>query len=52
MKLNKIFLDYNNTILIIDPGQKVISSSLGHELMNKNPFSNKRFEIAKNNTTL
>ena len=34
-----------NTILIIDPGQKVISSSLGHELMNKNPFSKKRFEI-------
>ena len=49
-EVDKIFLDYNNTILIIDPGQKVISSSLGHELMNKNPFSNKRFEIAKNNT--
>ena len=49
-EVDKIFLDYNNTILIIDPGQKVISSSLGHELMNKNPFSKKRFEIAKNNT--
>jgi diphosphomevalonate decarboxylase len=48
--IDNIFHDYQNTILIIDPGQKVISSSLGHELMNKNPFSNKRFEIAKNNT--
>ncbi|MBJ34961.1 MAG: diphosphomevalonate decarboxylase [Flavobacteriaceae bacterium] len=49
-EVDKIFHDFNNTILIINPEQKVISSSLGHELMNKNPFSNKRFEIAKNNT--
>ena len=49
-EVDKIFHDFNNTILIINPEQKVISSSLGHELMNKNPFSKKRFEIAKNNT--
>tara|TARA_B100000989_G_scaffold181713_1_gene136652 strand:- start:756 stop:1451 length:696 start_codon:yes stop_codon:yes gene_type:complete len=49
-EVDKIFHDFNNTILIIDPEQKAISSSLGHDLMNKNPFSNKRFEIANNNT--
>lgn len=44
-----IFKEYNDTILIIDPGQKKISSSQGHELMNKNPFSSQRYEIAKKN---
>lgn len=44
-----IFKEFNDTILIIDPGQKEISSSEGHELMNKNPFSSQRYEIAKKN---
>ena len=48
-QVNEVFNNYQNSILIIDPGQKAISSSLGHKLMNSNPFSINRFEIAKNN---
>ncbi len=47
--VNKIFQDYQNSILIIDPGVKKISSSIGHKLMNENPFSKIRFSEAKNN---
>ena len=47
--VNQIFQDYQNSILVIDPGVKKISSSIGHKLMNKNPFSNTRFNEAKNN---
>ena len=46
---HNIFKDFNDTILIIDPGQKKISSSEGHELMNKNPFSTERYQIARKN---
>jgi len=47
--VNKVFLNYQNSILIIDPGVKKISSSIGHKLINENPFSNTRFDIARNN---
>ena len=47
--VNQIFQDYQNSILIIDPGVKKISSSIGHKLMNENPFSKIRFSEAKNN---
>ncbi|MDG2476041.1 MAG: diphosphomevalonate decarboxylase [Flavobacteriaceae bacterium] len=47
--VNKVFHNYQNSILIIDPGVKKISSSIGHKLMNENPFSEKRFDIARNN---
>ena len=50
--VNKVFLDYQNSILIIDPGIKQISSSIGHKLMNENPFSNKRFDLASNNISI
>ena len=46
---HEIFKDFNDTILIIDPGQKKISSTEGHKLMNKNPFSNQRYDIARKN---
>jgi len=47
--VDKIFEEYQNTILIIDPGVKKISSSIGHKLMNKNPFSKIRFSEANKN---
>ena len=46
---HQIFKEFNDTILIIDPGQKKISSSEGHNLMNKNPFSTERYQIARKN---
>jgi len=49
---NKIFHNYQNSILIIDPGVKKISSSIGHKLMNENPFSKTRFDIATRNISI
>jgi len=46
---HEIYKEFNDTILIIDPGQKKISSSEGHKLMNRNPFSNERYQIARKN---
>ncbi len=48
-KINPIFSTYNDSILIVDSGQKKVSSSVGHGLMNTNPFSGKRFEQANGN---
>ena len=48
-EINPIFSTYNDSILIVDSGQKKVSSSVGHGLMNTNPFSGKRFEQANGN---
>ncbi len=51
-KLNPVFENYHDSILIVDSAQKKISSRVGHGLMNSNPFSKKRFEQANNNIQL
>jgi diphosphomevalonate decarboxylase len=38
-----------DTILIVESGAKMISSSLGHSLMDTNPFSSTRFKQARQN---
>ena len=43
------FNNYRDVILIIDDSTKEVSSSVGHELMNNNPFSDVRFKKANNN---
>ncbi|WP_109098080.1 diphosphomevalonate/mevalonate 3,5-bisphosphate decarboxylase family protein [Aquimarina sp. AU58] len=45
------FNDYQDTILLIDKGEKQISSSVGHNLMYGHPFAEKRFEQATGNVT-
>ena len=40
------FNNYRDVILIIDDSKKEVSSSVGHELMNNNPFSDVRFKKA------
>ena len=53
IKLNKNispkFNNYRDVILLIDEKEKEVSSSVGHELMNNNPFSKVRFATANNN---
>jgi len=49
--INSIFSTYNDSILIVDSARKKVSSSVGHGLMNTNPFSDKRFIQANNNIT-
>lgn len=40
------FKNYCDTILIVDKGQKKVSSSKGHQLMLGHPYADKRFEQA------
>jgi diphosphomevalonate decarboxylase len=49
--IHPVFQTFQDSILLIDRGQKQVSSSLGHSLMNSNPFSSRRFEVAHENMT-
>lgn len=42
---------YQDCILIIDEGEKVVSSTVGHGLMNGHPFAENRFKQANKNLT-
>lgn len=44
-----IYQSYQDCILIIDEGEKVVSSTVGHGLMNGHPFADNRFKQARNN---
>lgn len=43
------FLSYRDSIIIVDASQKKTSSSVGHGLMNSNPFALQRFRQAQEN---
>ncbi|CAM3933717.1 diphosphomevalonate decarboxylase [Flavobacterium jumunjinense] len=43
------FKNYQDTILLVDKGEKQVSSTVGHELMHNHPFAEKRFEQAHEN---
>ena len=43
------FQNYQDTILLVDKGEKVVSSTVGHELMHNHPFAQNRFEQAHEN---
>lgn len=49
-QLDAVFHSYQDTILIIDKGQKKVSSSLGHRLMIDHPYAQNRFEQAHRHT--
>lgn len=44
-----IFKNFHDTILLVDKGQKQVSSTVGHKLMNGHPFAEKRFQQADEN---
>lgn len=46
---HSVFKSYQDTILLVDKGQKQVSSSVGHDLMNNHPFSAQRFKQANEN---
>ncbi|GET45315.1 diphosphomevalonate/mevalonate 3,5-bisphosphate decarboxylase family protein [Capnocytophaga felis] len=48
-EIHDIFKNYQDTVLLIDKGQKQVSSSVGHDLMHNHPFAEKRFEQAHTN---
>ena len=50
-QVHKCFNNFYDTILLVDKGQKAISSSVGHNLMNGHPFADQRFDQAHQNLT-
>lgn len=45
------FKNYHDTILLVDKGEKQVSSSVGHNLMHNHPFAKNRFQQAEENIT-
>ncbi|MBJ6369882.1 diphosphomevalonate/mevalonate 3,5-bisphosphate decarboxylase family protein [Snuella sedimenti] len=43
------FKNYNDTILLVDKGEKQVSSTVGHNLMYDHPFAQERFKQANKN---
>lgn len=43
------FGNYQDTILLVDKGEKQVSSTVGHDLMHNNPYAKERFKEANNN---
>ncbi|WP_338156646.1 diphosphomevalonate decarboxylase [Robiginitalea aestuariiviva] len=48
-KVHPVFQDYHDTILLVDKGEKAVSSTVGHGLMDGHPFAGARFEQARQN---
>jgi len=44
-----IFKNYQDTVLLIDKGEKQVSSTVGHNLMHNHPFAERRFSQANEN---
>lgn len=47
--IHENFKSFQDTILLVDKGEKQVSSSIGHNLMNGHPFAERRFEQAHEN---
>lgn len=43
------FKNYQDTILLVDKGEKQVSSTLGHDLMHNHPYAQRRFAQAHEN---
>ncbi|QQY83319.1 diphosphomevalonate decarboxylase [Tamlana sp. s12] len=48
-QVHKAFKNYQDTILLVDKGEKVVSSTVGHNLMHGHPFAQERFKQADKN---
>lgn len=49
LSLHPVFEDYQDTILLVDKGEKQVSSTVGHGLMHGHPFAEQRFQQANEN---
>jgi len=48
-KVHSVFENYQDAILLVDKGEKQVSSTVGHNLMYNHPFAEQRFEQANDN---
>lgn len=49
--VHEVFTTYQDTILLVDKGEKQVSSTLGHDLMHGHPYAETRFAQAHTNLT-
>jgi diphosphomevalonate decarboxylase len=49
LDIHPVFRGFRDAILLVDKGQKAVSSSLGHGLMHGHPFASPRFAQARAN---
>ena len=49
LEVHPVFQNFQDTILLVDKGEKQVSSTVGHGLMKNHPYAEKRFETAKKN---
>jgi diphosphomevalonate decarboxylase len=48
-KVHSVFENYQDAILLVDKGEKQVSSTIGHNLMHNHPYSENRFQQANEN---
>ncbi|KAA2224127.1 diphosphomevalonate/mevalonate 3,5-bisphosphate decarboxylase family protein [Chryseobacterium sediminis] len=48
-EVHEVFKNFNDWVLLIHEGQKSVSSTVGHGLMNTNPYAERRFQEAREN---
>ncbi|KAB1067923.1 diphosphomevalonate decarboxylase [Tamlana haliotis] len=48
-QVHDVFKNYHDTILLVDKGEKQVSSTVGHNLMYGHPFAQERFKQAHKN---
>lgn len=48
-KIHENFKQYQDTILLVDKGEKQVSSTVGHNLMHNHPYAKNRFQQAHDN---
>lgn len=51
-KIHENFNNYQDTILLVDKGEKQVSSTIGHDLMHNHPFAEQRFAQAHENLSV
>ena len=48
-EIHPVFKNFSDWVLLIHEGQKSVSSTVGHGLMNTNPYAERRFQEAREN---
>ncbi|MBU8882790.1 diphosphomevalonate decarboxylase [Flavobacteriaceae bacterium JJC] len=48
-EIHSVFKSFNDWVLLIHEGEKSVSSTVGHGLMNTNPYAERRFQEAHEN---
>ncbi|WP_405608324.1 diphosphomevalonate/mevalonate 3,5-bisphosphate decarboxylase family protein [Polaribacter sp. Asnod1-A03] len=48
-KVHSVFENYQDAILLVDKGEKQVSSTIGHNLMHNHPYAENRFTQANDN---